>query len=221
SFWHVGERHVAADTYGTKADALAFLSRVETEIRGGDWIDPSVGHETFGAYGRRYLDSGIGRTGKPWSPTTKDLYEILWRLRLDPGLGAVELSSLTPERVRPWYTALTVAEPGSTQPGKSYKLLRAILNQAVEDGLLRANPVRVKGAGRDTAVERPVAMPEDVAAITAAIDERYRAMVLLAAYCSLRFGELAGLRRRRVDLVHRTARIAEQAVELADGSVVF
>jgi len=64
-------------------------------------------------------------------------------------------------------------------------------------------------------------MPEDVAAITAAIDERYRAMVLLAAYCSLRFGELAGLRRRRVDLVHRTVRIAEQAVELADGSVVF
>lgn len=93
SYWHEGERHVAPDTYGTKSDALAFLSKVETEIRGGDWIDPSAGHETFGSYGRRYLDSGIGRTGKPWSPTTKDLYEILWRLRLEPSLGAVELSS--------------------------------------------------------------------------------------------------------------------------------
>ncbi|HVC26210.1 MAG TPA: site-specific integrase [Acidimicrobiales bacterium] len=221
SYWHEGERHVASDTFATKADALAFLARTETEIRGGAWIDPSAGHETLESYGRRFLDGGIGRTGKPWSPTTKELYEILWRLRLEPGLGAVELASLTPERVRSWYAASTASEPGSTQPGKAYKLLRAILNQAVEDGLLRANPARVRGAGKDTAVERPVAMPEEVAAIAAAMDEPYRPMVLLAAYCSLRFGELAGLRRRHVDLLHRTVRIAEQAVELSDGTVIF
>jgi integrase len=46
-------------------------------------------------------------------------------------------------------------------------------------------------------------------------------MVLLAAYCSLRFGELAGLRRAKMDLLHRTVRVDEQAVELADGSVIF
>lgn len=133
----------------------------------------------------------------------------------------MELSSLTPERMRSWYAAKSAAEPGSTQPGKAYKLLRAILNQAVEDGLLRASPARVRGAGRDTAVERPVAMPDDVAAIAAAMDDRYRAMVLLAAYGSLRFGELAGLRRGRVDVAHRSVRVVEQAVELADGTVVF
>jgi integrase len=33
-----------------------------------------------------------------------------------------------------------------------------------------------------------------------AIDQRYRAMILLASFGSLRWGELAALRRRDVDL---------------------
>jgi hypothetical protein len=46
-------------------------------------------------------------------------------------------------------------------------------------------------------------------------------MVLLAAYGSLRFGELAGLRRARIDPLHRTIRIEESAVELRDSSTIF
>ncbi len=91
---------------------------------------------------------------------------------------------------------------------------------AVEDGLLRSNPCRVKGAGTECASERPVAMPGDVAKLAEAIDPKYRAMVLLAAYCSLRFGEVAGLRRGRVDLLHRTVVVEENAVEVA-GHVTF
>ena len=78
----------------------------------------------------------------------------------------------------------------------------------------------MKGAGTEHATERPVAMPGDVAKLADAIDPRYRAMVLLAAYCSLRFGELAGLRRSRVDLLHRTVTVEENAVEVA-GQVTF
>jgi integrase len=39
-----------------------------------------------------------------------------------------------------------------------------------------------------------------VAALADAIDPRYRALVLVAAYGGLRWGELVGLRRQRVDL---------------------
>jgi len=44
---------------------------------------------------------------------------------------------------------------------------------------------------------------------------------LLGAFCSLRFGELAGLRRRRFDELHKTITVEEQAVELAGGKVQF
>jgi integrase len=64
-------------------------------------------------------------------------------------------------------------------------------------------------------------MPDQVGRLAEAIDPRYSAMVLLAAYCSLRFGELAGLRRARLDLLHRTVTVEESAVEVSGGRVVF
>jgi site-specific recombinase XerC len=42
-----------------------------------------------------------------------------------------------------------------------------------------------------------------VTALADAIPRRYRALVLVAAYTGLRWGELAGLRVKRVDLLHR------------------
>jgi integrase len=42
-------------------------------------------------------------------------------------------------------------------------------------------------------------------------------MVLLATFAGLRFGELAGLTRRHVDLLHGTVKVAQQIQELADG----
>lgn len=132
------------------------------------------------------------------------------------------LGTLTPEHWRAWFVEKTTTHPGSTQPGKDYRLARAILNQSVGDGLFRHNPFQVRGAGCEHPDERPVAMPDEVARIAEAIDPRRRSMVLLAAYCSLRFGEVAGLRRSRIDLLHGTVKVAEQAVELSSsGRVVF
>jgi integrase len=48
--------------------------------------------------------------------------------------------------------------------------------------------------------------PAQVAALSEAIRPRYRALVLVAGYGGLRIGELAGLRRRRVDLLRGTSR---------------
>ena len=39
---------------------------------------------------------------------------------------------------------------------KAYRLLKAILNTAVDDGLIRRNPCRIKGAGQEKSPERPV-----------------------------------------------------------------
>ena len=64
-------------------------------------------------------------------------------------------------------------------------------------------------------------MPAEIARLAETIEPKYRAMVLLGAYCSLRFGELAGLRRSRIDLLHRTVSVEESAVQLAGGRVVF
>jgi hypothetical protein len=56
--------------------------------------------------------------------------------------------------------------------------------------------------------------PAEVAWLADVIDARYRALVLVAAYGGLRIGELAGLRRRRVDLLRGTVDVAEIVVEV-------
>ena len=56
--------------------------------------------------------------------------------------------------------------------------------------------------------------PAEVAALADAIAPRYRALVLVGAYGGLRIGELAGLRRSRVDLLRGTVQVAEIVVEV-------
>ncbi len=70
--------------------------------------------------------------------------------------------------------------------------------------MIRRNPCRIKGAGQEKSPERPVLTIRQVFALAAAIEPRYRALVLLAVFASLRWGELAALRRGHIDLASGT-----------------
>lgn len=72
---------------------------------------------------------------------------------------------------------------GATTAAKSCLLLKAIMQTAVEDELIRWNP---RGAGRGGADERPVATVEEVFAFPGVIGIRWRLMVLLGAFASMR-----------------------------------
>jgi integrase len=56
--------------------------------------------------------------------------------------------------------------------------------------------------------------PAEVARLAGVINSHYRALVLVGAYGGLRIGELAGLRRGRVDLLRGTVNVAEIVVEV-------
>ena len=75
-----------------------------------------------------------------------------------------------------------------------YGLLHAILGTAASHGKLAASPCNVKGAGNTKRVEkiRPASLPE-LEKITAEMPAQYAAMILLAAWCAMRFGELTEL----------------------------
>lgn len=105
------------------------------------------------------------------------------------------IADLTAPRVRAWRSALQEAGTGAATIARSYSLLRAVLNTAVDDEILRRNPCRITGAGQSETPERPTATLTEVFAIAAGIQRRYRLLVLLAAFGQLRFGELVALRR--------------------------
>ena len=100
-------------------------------------------------------------------------------------------------------------------------LLRAILNTAVEDRHLVVNPCSIKGAGIETSEERTIPTIGEVYALADAVTPRFRALVLLAAFGGLRRGELFGLTRGDIDLLHLTVDVRVQRQESRRGEALI
>lgn len=202
----------APNTFRTKREADDFLAERQAELRAGGWIDPDAGKVPFGAYAATWVDE------RHISATTADLYRSLLRNHLVPTFGIVAVADITPASVRAWRTARLQSGVGMSTVAKAYALLRAVLATAVDDELIRKNPCRIKGASTAPTPERPTATVAEVYAVADAIQPRYRALVLLAAFSGLRWGELLGLRRRDLDLDAGTLRVRRNVAELHNGN---
>ncbi|WP_405526474.1 site-specific integrase [Streptomyces canus] len=205
-----GQRHKAPETFETKSDAQDWLNLVRADIERNAWSDPNAGAVNFEKYALRWMEE------RGLSPTTVDRYDGLLRLHILPTFGGKDLDEITPPSVRTW-RAERLKATGATTVAKSYRLLKAILQTAVDDDLLRSNPCRIKGAGKEEADERPTATIEQVFDLADAMGPRWRLMVLLGAFASLRPEELAELRRHSVDLGECSLRITQASPELTNG----
>ncbi|MEO3937541.1 tyrosine-type recombinase/integrase [Dermatophilaceae bacterium Soc4.6] len=202
-----GLRRTAPMTFRTKADALAWLAVKQSELLRGEWLDPDLGRITVDEYVTRWI------VEHRLSPRTRDLYEGLNRLHIRPYLGAVPLGVMSTEKVRAWRSELLRTGRSEGVVAKSYRLLRAAMNTAVDDGRIGRNPCRLKGADAAHSAERPVASVAQVFALADAIGPQYRAFVLTAALTSLRWGELIALRRMDLDLVTGVAYVHRSLIE--------
>lgn len=213
SYWHEGTRHIAEQTFPTKGDALAHLSSIETDLHRGAWIDPTAGRITFGEWAQKWLD---GRADL--RPVTKAKYQHMLDRHVVPVIGPLSLSKVTSSAVRAWY--MDMREKYVTTGDDAYRMLRAILNTAVADGLIARNPCQVRGAGLARSAERPIATVAELAAAVKTVPDRHRLVLLLPAWCQLRRGEVIGLQRRDIDLLHGTIRIDRSVVRPMDGTTV-
>jgi integrase len=131
-----------------------------------------------------------------------------------PAFGETSLSAITQLDVRAWVTGLSARGLAPATVVKAYQLLGKTLGAAVDSGLIPRSPCRAVPLPRVQPEEMRFLAPADVGRLATAIDPRYRAFVLLGAYGGLRIGELAGLKRHRVDLLHGRVDIAEILVEV-------
>jgi integrase len=210
-------RRLSIGTFTTKAEAELAFARVASDQQRGAWVTPDEGRTTLAEYAPIWLDSRLTSRGEALRPRVRDLYEGYLRLHILPVLGAVPLGRLTTATVRSWHAGLLDHGPGASTVAKCYRLLRAILNTAVEDRHLVTNPCAIKGAGVEACEERTIPTVAEVYALADSVAPRYRALVLLAAFCGLRRGELFGLTRGDVDLLHRTVTVRVQRQESKRG----
>ncbi len=216
-----GRLYEAPATFAAKIDAEAWLTDRRREIDRELWSPPATAEqkkvatrqkkaaaEKFSDYAKRWLETRTVR-GRPLKPRTVDHYQNLLDSYLLPAFGKKAVRDITMESVDRWYAKTLTDAP--TMRAHCYSLLRTILETArTRDRLIEVNPCLVRGGGTVTRKIKPrPATLDQLDAATAAMPERYRLMVPLAAWCALRFGELVELRRQDVELTERTEKDAD------------
>lgn len=215
-----GQRQNAPATFVTKTDASRWLARVEADLSRGNWmLDEQLGRTSFRTYAENYLTTGQahGDIGARWAETCRRNM----RLHMTPLLDQ-PLVGITPTVVRDWYTAALRGEGGRVSIAQSYRFLRAVLNAAIRDQAIDRNPCNIPGAGSTKTRERKIATADQIAQLITTISpERYRAAVVLAAWCGLRRGEVCGLRVEDVDLKNGVVWVLKNRVELLESSQAY
>jgi integrase len=194
------KRHYAPTTYtfergaeGWLANERAFIERCA--MTGEQWTSPKQRAAQLAAESLTLSDYA-----KTWiehrnvKPRTRNGYESLCDGVIGPKLGDIPLRMLTPETIRSWYAGL-----GSDTPRRkshAYGLLHAILETAFKSELIAKNPCQIERAMNTNRKSEPVLLePSEIAALADEIGARWRVLVLLSAWCGLRWGEIAELRR--------------------------
>jgi integrase len=187
------QRVYGPTTFATKADANQWLSTVQTDVARGDHLDPAGNDLLFEEFAQAWLTDK-----RALRPKTVERYSYLLDSHLLPTFGPLPLTRIDSTLVRRWHAATLSSHLSQPTVAKSYRLLRQILETAIDDHLIRQNPCRLKGASTEKTIERSIPTLAQVYALADAIDPRYRAMVWLGALGGLRKGECHGLARRHV-----------------------
>jgi integrase len=195
SYWHDGTRYTAPDTFAAKADALAYLATVETDLRRGAWIDPDAGKMTVAALEREWLEANPRKRA---SSRARD--ESILRSHVIPIMGTRAIASVTRHDVQALVDSWAALQAPSTV-GRQYSCLRALFAYAEAADKLVRSPCRGIRLPRGQLVERPVLSAIELERLAEALGEDQAPMMWVGAVLGLRWAEAAGLTVDRLDIL--------------------
>lgn len=196
-------------SFHRKVEAERWLAKVEVDKARGQWVDARLGRTTVRELAERTEAARVNRR-----PSTKARDASLLRSRVFSSFGDWAVADVTSADVRAWVGELDTAGLAPTTVRKCYQLLARTFEDAVGDGILAVSPCRNVRLPKNERSEPVLLTPGQVESLAAAVPDRYRALMLSAAYTGLRWGELAGLRTPRIDFLRRKIDVAEILVEV-------
>jgi len=201
-----GERK-SLGTFDTEREAWDVVDERKVNLRTPGWINPDAGKVRFEEWASAWI-----RDRPELRPGSRNQYRSLFKNHLQPTFRDVYLSNISSAMVRAWHVELTHRQP-KTSPA-AYRLLRAIMNTAVQDDLIVKSPCQIRSAGVDsTEIRQPPAI-EEVHEIIASFPKKLQLAAAVAAWGTLRIGEVLGLQRRDIDLEAGTVEVRRILLEL-------
>jgi integrase len=207
--WKTPDGKHRSKNFRLKRDADRFARNTQTDIERGEWVDPKLGLVALSEVLESWQRGKLNRR-----PSTKARDESVIRKHIVPAFGDRPLASIQPADVRSWVARLKAAGYSSATIRKAAQLLSACLEAAVDDGLIVRNPARRIDLPKVERREMRFLSPDEITQVADAVPDRYRVLVLTAGFTGARWGELAGLKVERLDMLRRTMTIDQQLVEV-------
>lgn len=189
--WREGGRN-RGRLFDSRRDALAWDAEVRRRRRLGElgMLD----------YGRRTLDVLHEEWWEVHAPdlsrATQTSYEYAWQRLVQPRLGSIRLSELTPLRIEQFMQRLLAEGVGEASAEKAWVVLSSMFSRAEAWGWLQRNPVRAAKKPRkknSRRVPRALSIAE-VEAIRSGMGQPDAILVSVLAYAGLRPGEALALK---------------------------
>lgn len=196
--------------FKTKRDADAFAATVEVSKLKGEFIDPAASKVLVGELGPNWLSRQTHMKPSSFRPV-----EIAWRVHVEPAWGGVAVADVRKTAIQSWVSGMTAGVEGQKPKGAStviraFGVLAAILDEAVDDRRILTNPARGVNLPRKPKKQHVYLTHEQVHSLAA--EAKYPTLILVLAYCGLRWGEATALRVRDLDTLRRRLRVEENAV---------
>jgi integrase len=207
-----GERHI--ETFAKKKDADAQHDKLRQDVRHGVHISTKLTVAQAGAKWIEHAELGVDRDGPLERATIKGYREAL-KLHIEPMIGKMPIAKLDTEAVRNFEKRL-IAEKRSRAKIKSVlgSLSSILADAGAPRNAVRDRPRKNKNGKRD---ERPLKVgvdiptPAEVSAILHHAPDRWRALLVTAAFTGLRASELRGLHWEDVDLKKNELHVTQRA----------
>jgi integrase len=205
-----GDRIKAPETFDTRKAAELWLDSQNVARADGSWIDRRDGLVTLAVCAEEWL---AGRLGRP-STLARDRGYVE-RYLVNDRIGSTPIGRVDPARIRKWVAELLGRELAPATVAKAGQILGSVLDQAVADRRIPSNPARLVKWPKAEPLDLVVLSPVEIETLAAAIDPRYRLLVLLGCYAGLRAGELCALRAGDVDPLRRSIKVTRTLVEVS------
>ena len=182
---------------GTREAAEKVKREVEAKLALGDMrIFEPTSAPTFKDYADRWFE--IHKASRLKHSTAQG-YQSLLEQHLFPSLGSLRLEEITRERARGLVANLTQKELSPSTVRNVTALLRKILNEAVEDGVIKSNPAARLGLSVSAKQQRQAKeflRPDEIRALLQTVEEgfpKFHPLVTTLVHTGMRIGEALAL----------------------------
>ena len=203
-------------SFTRKADAQRFLVEMEADKGRGSWIDPRGADIPLAVWAEEFM-----RLGRRLSPTTQQTYRRDLEKYVLPRFGTYRIGRLPADEIENWLNDEIDAGIAPSSVHRHYRTLRRLLQVAVEKQKIAANPCERVSPPRVPKREMVFLSWDQAIYLAEAHSPRYRPMIYLAVDSGMRWSELIGLRRSRVDVRNGKVRVTEQLVRLDTGEWIY